>query len=66
MAPNALAIHAVAFRLIYHTAIELPAWISCKKKIKKNSPTAGLEPGSPCTQDDASTIALAGFPCFKL
>ena len=32
MAPNALAIHAVAFRLICHTAIELPAWILGKKK----------------------------------
>ena len=47
MAPNAMAIHAVAFRLIYHTAIELPAWILCKKKhIKKISPPASLEPGS--------------------
>ena len=35
MAPNVLAIHAVAFRLIYHTAIELPAWILCKKKTLK-------------------------------
>ena len=46
MAPNALAIHAVAFRLIYHTAIELPAWILGKKTIKKIPPAASLEPGS--------------------
>ena len=47
MAPNALAIHAVAFRLLCHTAIELPAWILWEKKNNKFFLTAAsLEPGS--------------------
>ena len=46
MAPNALAIHAVAFRLLCHTAIELRAWILWKKTTKEISPFASLEPGS--------------------
>ena len=46
MTPNALAIHAVAFRLLCHTAIKIPAWILWEKTLKKLSPATSLEPGS--------------------
>ena len=63
MPPNALAIHAVAFRLLCHTAIELPAWILWGKK---NFTCCKPRTWIPCTQDDAFTIVLAGFPCLQL
>ena len=64
MAPNALAIHAVAFRLLCHTAIELPAWILWKKKTKKKFACCKPSTWVPCTQADAFTIVLAGLPCL--